>query len=123
MWLFTKYGFVSAVCARKGDGRYGQPLDPDRVMVRGRLRSHLEALKKRFPERLGDCEVLESDDTDYAFRLFVGKAAWVQVVAAPAQETNYDNFKSEVQRYQGHAGAAYERSLHDVWSVMRRLQR
>ena len=32
MWLFTKYGFYSAVCARRGAGE-GQPLDSTRVMV------------------------------------------------------------------------------------------
>jgi hypothetical protein len=123
MWIFTKYGFFSAVCARKGDGSYGQPVDPERIMVRGRARSHLNALKERFPDLLGDCEVVESAGTDYAFRLFVRKAVWVQVVARLAEETNYDNFKSEVHRHEGISGAAYEHSLHDVWSVMRRLQR
>jgi hypothetical protein len=38
------------------------------------------------------------------------------------EEMDYDNFKSEVARHQGSEGAAYERSLHDVWSVMNRLQ-
>jgi hypothetical protein len=27
MWLFTKYGFFSIVCARQGDGKQGQPID------------------------------------------------------------------------------------------------
>jgi len=49
MWIFTKYGFFSAVCAREGSGRHGQPVDPDRIMIRARLLSHLEALLKRFP--------------------------------------------------------------------------
>jgi hypothetical protein len=39
-----------------------------------------------------------------------------------ARETDYDNFKSEVARYQGPDGVAYERALHDVWSVMYQLQ-
>ena len=42
----------------------------------------------------------------------------MQVLAGLAEETNYDNFKSEVAHHQGKAGAAYEHSLHDVWSVM-----
>lgn len=29
MWLFTKYGFFSAVCARQGKGDYDQPVDTD----------------------------------------------------------------------------------------------
>jgi hypothetical protein len=92
-------------------------------MVRARLRDHLEALKKRFPELLGDCDIQESAGTDYAYRLFVGKNSWTQVVAELANETDYDNFKSEVANHQGRAGAAYEHSLHDVWSVMYKLQR
>jgi len=123
MWIFTKHGFFSAVCARKGKGQHGQPVDPDRMMVRARVREHLEALKKRFPDLLGECDIMESESTDYAFRLFVQKSAWMQVLAALAEETDYDNFKSEVARHQGKAGAAYEHSLHEVWSVMNRLQK
>jgi hypothetical protein len=46
----------------------------------------------------------------------------VAVLAGLAEETGYDNFKAEVARHLGSAGAAYERSLHEVWSVMRALQ-
>ena len=92
-------------------------------MVRARVRSHLEALKQRFADLLGDCEIQASAGTDYAFRLFVPKAAWVQVLSALADEIDYDNFKSEVARHQGPAGVHYERALHDVWSVMHELQK
>jgi len=122
MWIFSKHGFYSAVCARQGDGKLGQPVDPDRIMVRARVRGHLEALKKRFPNLLGDSEIQESSGTDYAFRLFIEKSNWMLVVAELAEETDYDNFKSEVARHQGRAGAAYEHSLHNVWSVMHKLQ-
>lgn len=122
VWIFTKHGFFSAVCARKGHGGQGQPVDPDRIMVRARLRTHLKALKERFPDVLGEYEIQGSAGTDYAFRLFVPKAVWVQVLAGLAEETDYDNFKSVVASHQGKAGAAYEHSLHDVWSVMHKLQ-
>ena len=79
MWIFTKHGFFSAVCAGKGSGNHGQPVDTVRIMVRGRLRSHLMALKERFPDLIGDCEIQESAGTDYAYRLFVQKSAWMQV--------------------------------------------
>jgi hypothetical protein len=95
MWIFTKHGFFSAVCARKGSGKHGQPVDLDRIMVRGRLRSHLEALEERFPELLGKSEIQESSGTDYAFRLFVPKSTWTQVLAGLAEETDYDNFKCQ----------------------------
>jgi hypothetical protein len=123
MWIFTKHGFFSAVCARQGDGKHSQPVDTDRIMVRARIRGHLEALKERFTELLGGCEIQDSAGTDYAYRLFVQKSAWIQVVAGLAEETDYDNFKSEVAHHQGKAGAAYVHSLHDVWSVLRKLQK
>jgi hypothetical protein len=123
MWLFTKHGFFSAVCARQGDGSHGQPVDPDRIMVRARIRSHLESLKGRFSDVLADCEIKEFSGTDYAFRIFVDKSVWSQVIVGLNEEMDYDNFKSEVARHQGSEGAAYEHSLHEVWSVMNRLQK
>lgn len=122
MWIFTKYGFFSVVCARKGDGKHGQPIDPDRIMVRSRLRRHLRLLQERFPDLIGQCEIQKNTGTDYAFRLFVPKNEWVHVLARLAEETNYDNFKSEVADHLGAAGSAYENSLTDVWSVMYKLQ-
>jgi hypothetical protein len=53
----------------------------------------------------------------------VQKYAWTQILAGLAEETDYDNFKSAVARHQGRARAASEHSLHEVWSVMNRLQR
>jgi hypothetical protein len=114
MWIFTKHGFFSAVCARQGSGKHGQPVDPSQIMVRARVSTHLEALKERFPELLGRCEIREFAGTDYAFRIFVAKSVWSQVLSGLAKETDYDNFKSEVARHQGNAGAVYEHSLHDV---------
>jgi len=122
MWVFTKHGFFSAVCAKQGSGKHSDPIDPDRIMIRARVRPHLEALKRRFPDLLGLCDIQEFAGTDYAFRIFVDKAAWSQVLSGLAEETDYDNFKSEVARHQGYAGATYERLLHKVWEVMYRLQ-
>jgi len=123
MWLFTKYGFYSAVCARANDGEHGQPVDPNRLMIRARLRSHLEDLRLRFPDKLGKCEIVENSGTDYAYRLFVDKSSWCEVLSALAAETDYDNFKSTVARHQGKSGADYERALHKVWSTMNQLQK
>lgn|ERR1039458_3592752 len=41
-----------------------------------------------------------------------------QVRARLGEETDYNNFKSEVARHQGRPGAAYEHSLQEVWSLM-----
>jgi len=91
-------------------------------MVRARMRGHLEALKGHFPALFAGCEIRESAGTDYTYRIFVAKPAWAEIVAALAAETDYDNFKSDVASRR-RAGAAYERALHDVWSVMNRLQK
>jgi hypothetical protein len=58
MWIFTRYGFFSAVCAREGDGAHGRPIDPDRIMVRARLRDHLERLIAAFPELVGGATII-----------------------------------------------------------------
>ncbi len=69
MWLFTKYGFYSAVCARTmNDAGPGQG-DRDRIVVRARVRRHLEALRSRFPGELADSPVVDDEGTDYAHRL------------------------------------------------------
>ena len=91
-------------------------------MVRARLAEHLEALKERFPDELGDAEVVVTKDTDYACRLFVAKPNWVRVAAALAEETDYDNFKNAVSGSLGAAGNDYSHSLLDVWEVMYKLQ-
>ena len=122
MWVFTKYGFFSAVCARKGSWEHGQPADPDRIMIRARLRSHLDALLNRFPDVLAGIEIQTFPGTDYAYRIFVAKSVWSDVATAIAAEIDYDNFKAEVARHQGKDGRAYEQSLHDVWEVMYGLQ-
>lgn len=121
MWIFTRHGFYSAVCARQGQGEYHQPVDPERIMVRVRLRSHLEALRARFPNLVGDCEIQEFSGSDYPFRIFAAKSVWAKVVAELAMETDYDNFKGEVARFQGAKGvgrSAYMDALHEVWRTM-----
>ena len=120
MWLCTKFGFFSAVCARKGDGKKHRPVDPDRIMVRARDRKHLELLQEKFPE-LRPFEIHESAASDYRFRLFCPKGTWAHVACQLALDVDYDNFKSEVKRF-GRSGAKYESALHSVWSTMYGVQ-
>jgi hypothetical protein len=77
---------------------------------------------RRFLEKAGRKDE-EFAGTDYAFRIFIAKSVWSQVLSEFAEETDYDNFKSEVACHQGRAGVGYERTLHDVWSVMYKLQK
>lgn len=97
-----------------------QPVDPDRMMVRSRSKEHLVALQQRFESQLGNSPILETDNSDYRYRIFIAKTAWCTIQSALAEEIDYDNFKSAV----GKAGGTteYLHALHDVWSVMHRLQ-
>lgn len=120
MWIFTQYGFFSVVCAREGNGSMSQPVDCDRMMVRARAKKHLVALRKRFNQQLADLPILETDNSEYRYRVFISKTVWSTIQSALAEEIDYDNFKSAV----GKAGSDsdYLESLHNVWSVMYRLQ-
>ena len=91
------------------------------MMIRARMKAHLSMLMTRFPKLQG-CEVHESAEADYRYRIFVPKKVWAEVMAGLALDCDYDNFKSEVKRYQGERGDAYESALHRVWSVMYGLQ-
>ena len=117
MWIFTKYGFYSVVCARKSGSA-----DPNELMIRARERRHLQNLIDRFEELKGS-EIKKTSDRDYRYRLFVGKEKWVAVLSALAQELDYFNFKSEAGRNREAVGNKYVDALHEVWEVMYRLQK
>jgi hypothetical protein len=51
MWIFTRYGFFSVVCARQGEGQPGQPVDPDRVMIRARSKDDYDNFKAEVDKR------------------------------------------------------------------------
>lgn len=115
MWLFTRYGFFSAVAARV-DGSRLSPIDPQRIAVRARFREHLESLKARFPSLVGDAEIRSYPNTDYQYRIFITKSAWSEVAAEVAAEIDYDNFKAEAER--SASPTEYIDALHDVWQVV-----
>lgn len=118
MWLFTKLGFFSVVCARL-DGGKGRP-DVTRLMIRARNPDHLSALKQAFPEQLGSTEIVLSDRTDYPARIFVPKDVFARsVLPVLAMQIDYDNFKSELTRSGQHK---YHDACSSVWGVMLRLQ-
>lgn len=114
MWVFTKYGFFSAVCAGREDDR--DVADPGRMMLRARQREHLEALQERFPAETGAAEILAGVGTDYPFRIFIDKAAWASVSESLAAEIDYRNFKNEAHSWQG--ATPYLRALSKVWGTM-----
>jgi hypothetical protein len=107
MWLFTTNGFLSVV--RDAD-------DPDRLVVRGRVREDLEA----FCEDTGAPAPVETPGRDYRWRTWVSPATFATHLADQAGRIDYPNFKDAVASRQGHERA---HRYHDVWQVMYDLQR
>ena len=111
MWIFSIYGFYSVAAGEK-----------NQLMVRSRMRQHLEALQRRFPKQLGNGKIVESRTNDYKFRLVVGRKAWESVVVELAKEQTWSNFKGQVAKNKDHMASGYEDALHRVWAIMHGLQ-
>lgn len=114
MWLFTRLGFFSAVCARKDNGK-SREIDPESIMVRARVKDHLLALKARFPKLLRG-KIQTDTGTDYKYRIIVPKPIWNEVVATLSDDVDYGNFKGAVRDNE------YHDALMRVWHVMNRMQ-
>jgi hypothetical protein len=119
MWIFTVYGFYSVACADKQDEDGNWCIDPDNLMVRARVKQHLENLKERFGL---DGKIVESSGTDYLFRMFVPKQVWAACLEEMAKEQSWSNFKSECEHHIGRVGKPYVNALHRIWHVMFGLQ-
>ncbi|NBT35491.1 MAG: hypothetical protein EBT03_08120 [Betaproteobacteria bacterium] len=104
MWLFTNFGFFSAVEFRD---------DPRKVMVRTRSRKDIEALLDRH-QYIGPVDISYTPTGDYPYRIVLPKPVWAQMASDAAMSIDYDNFKSSVGAQQG-----WNRSYiyHDVWSA------
>ena len=119
MWIFTRYGFYSVVCAQSKDGA---GLDTNTLMVRARVRHHLERLQSRFVSLAGH-SIHASADADYRYRIIVPKTCWYEVATQMVEEISYGNFKDEATKTLGFPGRGYIEALHDVWSRLYELQR
>tara|TARA_Y100000034_G_C6900069_1_gene415942 strand:- start:1502 stop:1876 length:375 start_codon:yes stop_codon:yes gene_type:complete len=115
MWLFTKYGFFSVVCARQEEN---SPLtiDLDKVMVRARKKKHLQNLKHRFIELIGNCQIIMTSGRDYPCRMVIAKDVWNKICFYLSNEIDYNNFKNEVDKTQ--EDRDLNECLHEIWSIM-----
>lgn len=119
MWIQTTLGFVSIVLADTEPGS-GIP-DPDHFMVRARRREHLAAFQREHPALQG-LAIQESRTADYRWRLApVPKETVALVIADAIRAVHYRNFKRAVAQ-QPVADHDYEHLLHEVWTVLRRMQ-
>ena len=107
MWLITTQGFYSVVAHRD---------DPDRLLVRSRVRGDLEALRMQIP----GSEPVETPEADYRWRVEVTRDEWRVALVALSEDIDYDNFKNAVGE---RCGWERERVYHDVWADLLSLQR
>lgn len=116
MWVFTKWGFVSVVCARDKKGK----VDSEKVVVRSRNKRHLESIKRMYGY---DEKIMEDAGTDYAYRMVVRKSDWAKSMADLTEAIDYANFKTAAEDNSGVTGQDYVDALHKIWFMMLQLQR
>jgi hypothetical protein len=106
MWFFTKNSFISIVQHRE---------QPDTVLVRARVKKHLERL---FPH---NAEKIYADNgADYKHRLEMNKKELAEVVSAYIlHNLEYDNFKASQET----DTPSWMRFLHAVWAEGLKLQK
>ena len=115
--MFTKYGFYSIAQA---DARVGG--SGDDLMVRARMREHLEAIQNRFPGMIGKLKIIEISEADYGYRLVVRRSIWAQIASELTMEQTWSNFKNEVASNPDNIRSGYEGALHRIWTIMYGLQ-
>lgn len=102
MWILMNDSFVSVV---------ENKFDKSEFVVRARVRWDLETL---FPEEADD--VIESEDSDYRFRLYLDKVYVSNVIRDRVLDIDYDNFKNTV--YESWRKKAYT----NIWFIMFKIQ-
>ena len=100
MWLALSRSFISVVADRG---------NPDRLLVRARLKGHIEAV---FPK----AEVFTDAGADYFYRAFIDRDEVAEQISKEVLAIDYDNFKASVP----------DQALHDsyvgMWRTMHKLQ-
>lgn len=120
MWLSSVVGTFSVVQAGPENG--SRPNAPRKLMIRARIKRHLELLQRDHPSLRRYSIIRSEPGRDYAFRMIVPRTTFARVMAAMIAKLNYSNYKS--------AAAAspdlepdYIDALHSVWAVFRKLQK
>ena len=99
MWVFTKYGFISAVEHRD---------NPELVMVRARDENSINHLADNF-----GLKVTKTESADYLYRVTMTRTQFEKFLKDYARhELSYDNFKDSIINVKFHDACI------DVWKVM-----
>lgn len=112
MWIMSKCGFFSVVEHRQ---------DRDLVIVRARVRKHLERLSEHNP--VVTLQIQETPDADYRFRSLVKKDDWAELAFWMAGDVDYPNFKAAAcEDMAGYEKPAYAKFLNHVWHAGMEMQ-
>ena len=107
MWIFTNKGFLSIVEDKD---------DPARLLVRARYEGDIE---RHFG---GEAEVIELEDSDYRFRVFLPREEVRAVIDRELVALDYGNFKNSFDRDNVSLSLETREERHDalfkVWSTM-----
>lgn len=107
MWLFAKSFFCSVV----------QKENTDFLTVRSRVKSDLDSLRHRYMPTLSP--TVSYAASDYPHRATINRLDFAEGLKKIALDIDYDNFKNEVAKKQGHERAhVYGR----VWADLLALE-
>ena len=110
MWVFTNYGFVSAVAHRNKKGI---------LFVRAREPEVLEMLCKRNGI---SATVRKTEDADYLYRAEIPQREFAKAIAGEILRIDYGNFKNSFTAADPKNTHVSHMALMDVWCVMHGLQ-
>ena len=108
MWLFTKYGFISAVTETES-GETG------RMKVRARAKCHLQNILIEYGFEWWVTKIECTPLADYAFRVILPREVFVMLVQQIAGEVDYFNFKDECH-LEMPRDVGYQWWLSRIWS-------
>ena len=96
MWIVTKIGFFSLTNHRD---------QPTNMMVRGRVRTDMERLVNLLPKSAMSSGIIETDDSDYRYRVIADRDAVGELVGRLAANMDYIGFKDTIAEVSGHTRA------------------
>lgn len=111
MWIFTNFGFVSAVAHRD---------NKDTLLVRAREPGVLEMLARRHNVKT---KVVKTKNADYLYRAEFKKNVFSAIIADEVMRITYGNFKNSFRAAKQKNTYISHNALMDVWSIMHGLQR
>ena len=108
MWLFTTFGFFSAV-QKPGD---------DFLTIRGRSAKDLDRLREQYLPSLGPTTT--KGGTDYPCRARASHEDLAEAMGAIVGDIQYSNFKGAVGKEMGSERSG---TYHNVWTDLRAIER